>query len=583
MATTNTPPTLNIFKKNRIAIESLLLDTINYTVNTFKQGRTNFTVASAFGQIVFVTQNIAQLILYYIEDSITELNISTATRTNSVMGLVTLAGHNPTRAISATGEIKLSTKSTVSQDLPGSVIVVPNFTRIKCQNNGLEYVLTLPSDDVRISPSGNNGQTFMITQGSIETQIFTGTGGAIQSFGASAQQSAQIDNFFVNVYVNGEKWTKYDSLYDIPRNAKGYLVKTGVISGIDVYFGNANFGLIPSLGDEIRIEYLVSSGETGTVQLTNNEDASYTWVDGGFTIYGDDVDLNESFDIHNVNAPDFGSNPEPLALTRLIGPKTSRSMVLANPDNYIIFLEKFNLFSIIDAYATPGDNNINDDNVIYIFLIPDIRKRLKSNEDYFSVEEGRFFLNTYQENKILKLIADSRSQIVTTVVKIVEPIVSRFVINIAIIVFNGYSEDSIKLDILQRLSDYFISIRRRDRIPRSDLISIIENIEGVDSVNMNIVSEKDEIAQIKWQSLTPAQKVLVKSPKPIGLDEFGDIIIKAKEIPIIRGGWKDRNGISYESGITADKPSAVNIIVKDVIATTYNTQFNNKTKINIKN
>src|SRR3972149_1905009 len=102
--------TTNIFQKNRLAIELLLTDTINYTVDVFKQGRTNFTVASAYGQIIFVLENIAQLILYYIEDSITELNINTATRANSVYGLARLAGHNATRAISSTGQVSLSVK-----------------------------------------------------------------------------------------------------------------------------------------------------------------------------------------------------------------------------------------------------------------------------------------------------------------------------------------------------------------------------------------------------------------------------------------------------------------------------------------
>ena len=94
---------LDIFKKNRIDIELLIQDTVNFTVDQFQQSRSNFTVASAYGQIIFVLQNLAQLILFYIEDSITELNINTASRANSIYGIARIAGHNPTRAISATG------------------------------------------------------------------------------------------------------------------------------------------------------------------------------------------------------------------------------------------------------------------------------------------------------------------------------------------------------------------------------------------------------------------------------------------------------------------------------------------------
>lgn len=581
--TTSSTPTLNIFTKNRLAIELLIKDTIEYTVSTFKQGRTNFTVASAYGQIIFVTQNIAQLILYYIEDSVTELNIRTATRANSVYGLAELSGHTATRAIGATGEIGLVAKNPGAQDLPGGVVVIPNYTKIKCKNNGQEYILDLPSDDVRVSANGqNNGITLKITQGTIETQVFTGTGEPIQSFNAATQQTAQVDNFFINVYVNGEKWHLYDSIYDIPRNGKGYIIKNGIVSGISVFFGNGYFGLQPALGAEVRIEYLINSGQTGNVTLTSGESALYEWVDTGFTIFGDDVDLNETFNINDVNAPDFGTNPEPLGLTRLIAPKQSRSLVLANPDNYIIFLEKFNLFSIIDAFSTPGDNNVQDDNIIYLFLIPDIRQRLKSNEDYFSVEESRFLLSTNQKNKVLDLIDRSKSKIVTTEISIIDPKVSRYVINIALITFQGFSEDHIRQEVLQRLSDYFISIRRRDRIPRSDMIAILEGIEGIDSVNMSIVSERDELAYTKWNNLTPARKLRIPAPTPTALDEFDDIIIGPRDLPLIRGGWNDRRGIKYETGINAEKPSAVNIIIKNTVPRTYNTNFNDVTKTNLR-
>ncbi len=575
-------PQSNIFKKNRIAIETLLGDATNFLVTQYKQNRTTFSVSSAYGQILFVLSNISQLILYYIEDSITELNFLTSTRANSVYGLAALAGHNPTRAIAAIGEISLRAKNPGSQDLPGGIVVIPNYTKIKCKNNGQDYILNLPGDEIRVSNGENNGTRITIIQGAIEAQTFTGNAEPLQSFAVNAQQSALIDNFFVNVFVNGEKWTKYDSLYDIPMNGKGYLVKTGITSGIDVFFGNGYFGLKPDLGTEVRVEYLINSGQSGNVQLSDGEDAAYEWSETGFSMFGDDVDLNETFVIKNVNPPDFGTNPEPLALTRLVAPKTSRSLVLANPVNYIIFLEKFNIFSIIDAFTTFDDINIEDDNVIYLFLVPDVRKRLKSNETYFSIEENRFLMSETQKNKVLDLIERSGSKIVTTIVQIVDPVISRYVINIAILMFEGYSEDNIREVILQRLSDYFITIRRRDRIPRSDLITIIEGIEGIDSVNLSIVSEKDELEYVKWQALPTATRDLIPEPLPIGLDEFGDIIIKTKELPLIRGGWADRRNIIYESTINADKPSSVNVMVKGFIPQTYNTKFNSNTKNTIK-
>lgn len=601
---------LNIFKKNRIDIELLIQDTVNYTVDQFAQSRSNFTVASAYGQIVFVLQNIAQLILYYIEDSITELNINTATRSNSIYGLARLAGHNPTRAISATGEIAIKYMPDAPlSDISGGYVIMTNYTKIKCQNNGMVYMLDLPGDELRMPVDGSkNGQKINIIQGEIETQVFTGTGRSLQTFSVNFPQTGMVEHHRVDVYVNGEKWKRYDSLYDMPYEKKAYIVKTGINSGIDIYFGNTNSGLPPQLGSEIRVEYLVSNGEAGNLTLSQDDEALWKWVDEGYTLFGEEVDLNEFFGFKTTVPPDFGSNAEPLALTKLIAPKTSRSFVLANPDNYIIFLEKFNIFSIIDAYQTKSFNNplnlpgqpipipqappINglttsqnqatvdmfDDKIIYLFLVPDIKKKIKSNDNYFNIDKSAFKLTTQQKEQVYNLIERSGSKVVGTEVQIVDPKCSRFVVNVAVIIFSDVSESQVRITIEEKLSDYFLNIRRRDRIPRSDLIAVIEGVTGVDSVNISIVSEIDE-RQAILDATGGRTSANIEAPR---IDGFGDILIRDRELPIIRGGWVDRNGTEYESGIEEEKPGALNIIVTDIVHKSYNTDVNSNTKNNLR-
>lgn len=598
---------MQLFKKNRIDIELLIQDTVNYTVDQFQQSRSNFTVASAYGQIIFVLQNLAQLILYYIEDSITELNMNTASRTNSIYGLARLAGHNPTRAISARGEIAIKYLSGAPRsDVSGGYIVMPNYTKLKCQNNGLPYLLDLPGDEVRIPIDGaKDGIKLALVQGNIETQVFTGTGNNLQTFAVNYPQTGMVDHHHVVVYVNGEKWKAYDSLYDMPYDSKSYVVRTGINSGVDIYFGNRNMGRIPQLGAEIRVEYLVTNGEAGNLTLSQDDEAVWQWEDPGYTLFGDDLDLNQFFGVKTTVAPDFGSNAEPLALTKLIAPKTSRSYVLANPDSYIIFLERFNQFAIIDAYQTKSFNNpinlpgmpipvppkppINgltvpggdpatvdmyDDKIIYLFLVPDVTKKLKSNENYFNIDESRFMLNDAQKMKILELIERSGQKVVGTEIFIVDPKPSRFVINVALIIFSDVSESEVRLSVEQKLSEYFLKMRRRDRIPRSDLIAVIESVYGVDSVNVSIVSEIDE-RQAVLVATNQRSSQNMEAPR---LDGFGDIIIRDGDLPIIRGGWIDRNGLEYESGIEPEKPGAVNIIVSNIVYRSYNTQHNDNTK-----
>lgn len=555
------------FDKTRIQATELITQTYTYVADKFQQANKVFTPSSAYGQIISVLSNLAEMIIYFIEDVTTEQNIYTASRPQSIYGLARLAGHDATRAIAATGEISFVIKKI--PDIQGDQIVIPNFTRIKCVNNDKIYTLNLIDDQVRLNIKDSKTYYAQVIQGQIQVQTFTGNGSPLQSYTATSRGSQLFDNFFVKVYINSELWKKYDSLYDMPRNAKGYLVKTGISGGIDIYFGNGHFGLIPDSGTEIRVEYLQTSGVSGN--LREGEDVVFQWLDVGYSITGEEIDLNQYINADMSKIITFGANPEPTSLTRLIAPKTSRSYVLANPDNYIVFLEKFNYFSVVDAFTTFDDNNIEDDNVIYLFLIPDITKRLQSNENYFTVPQKFFTLTTAEEDKVMDVIEQSGSKIVTTVVKIIRPIIKKYIINVSLVVFEGYSQDVMKNEIINRLSEYFLTMRRRDLIPVSDLVKIIENIEGVDAVNVSFVSQDNE----NYKRSEPNGTSLY------GLDEMGDIVIKRNELALIRGGWRDRRGVLYADGIYSDKPCSINISVKKVTKADLNSQIrqNNMNKM----
>ena len=558
----------NFFNKTKIQASEIYSQIYDYVTDQFQQVGKIFSISSAYGQILSVISKISSMMFYFIEDSVTEQNILTASRTQSIQGLARLTGHDATRAISATGEIKFSVK-TIPQ-IQDQQVIIFNNTKILCLNNNRVYTLSLTEEQLRLNIHSTQTYYSTVIQGEIQIQTFTGNGTPLQSYSAVTKGSVLVDNFFVNVYVNGQKWQKYDSLYDIPRGGLGYLVKTGISGGIDVYFGTENFGAIPDLGSTIRIEYLLSGGEAGN--LREDDSVQFQWLDTGYSLTGEEVDLNSFLQTNMSKLITFGSNPEPTSLTRLLAPHQSRSFVLANPTNYIIFFQKFNYFSTIDAFTTYDDQYLDDDNVIYLFLIPDIKKRIQSNENYFTVNEKYFTLTDQEKNKAVDLIEDSGSKIATSITKIINPTLTRYVVNITLIVFEGYSQDAIKNVIIAQLSDYFLSVKRRDIIPSSDLVKIIENVEGVDAVNVNFLSQNNEISKLA-NPLNPT----------IGIDNLGDIIISKNELPIIRGGWKDRHGIYYENGIYSDRPCSVNISIKAVSPMNVNTRLLQNSMNNIMN
>jgi hypothetical protein len=562
---------MDLLQKNKAKISDLISQTFDLIQARYSMSNQLFTVASVWGQIIFVLDNLSQFILFFIEDSITELNINQATRESSIYGLATLAGHNPTRAISAKGEVVIAWNGKGFEDIGGGAILIPNNSEVKCVNNGKIYLLKLPQEYLRINLDPSSKIIASIVEGTIKANQYTSDGTKLQSFNISARGTSSIENFEVSVKVNGEEWKKYDALYDIPRNAKGYLVKSSLISGIDIFFGTNDFGFPPNSGSIIEVTYLESTGSFGNLLVEDAYQALMNFDADGTDLFGRQITLKDYLQVSCSIAPQLGANQEPVDLTRLIAPKTSRSFVLANPTNYITFFEKFGQFSIIEAFTTFDDQYIDDDNIIYLILVPDISLTLKSNETYFDVPLSRFKLTKSQTDRIYQLLDESGQKIVTTVVKVLDPLLVRFVVNIAITIFEGNDPDTIKSQIVNILSDYFLNIRRRDKIPRSDLIAAIEGIEGIDSVSLYFVGEENEAAK--------AQNA--NSPE-IGFDEFGDIVMGKDQVVVISGGWEDRNGIYYDYGASMQTLSSVNIDVRAIVPVTYNTRVNNILKNSLK-
>lgn len=548
----NSNNSLRLFTNLKIRVRDILGESIQFLQDKFKQSRSVFTAASPFGQLLIVVENLSQLIFYYIEDAVTELNINEASRVSSIYSLASLSGHNPSRAIGATGQIRMIRKPNINP--PASKVILNNLFRVRCENNGLVYAIELVQEDVRLALTGaETTAIFNIRQGQIESQSFTAKGQAFESYQLGAPNNFYIDNFMVNVYVNGEKWTKYESLLDIPRNAKGFIAKTGITNGLDIYFGNGSFGKIPTVGSTIVVEYLTTDGSAGNVKTDDPKQVIFSFVDTGFSPIGEEITMADYFTISTVSPPNFGVDPEDPVLTRLIAPRASKSFALVNLDNYEILLQKLQMFSTIKVFLDQDSTgNILDSRMINLFLVPDVSQMFNNGTDYFNLATSNFKLTAFQKNELLKYIEKSGTKMISSDLKIVDPKITRYVLNVSIIAFDDVTTDIIKSDIADAIGNYFIKLKRQDRVPKSDLIKVIEELTGVDSVNVNIIGEANENALV----VNPSSTTLV------GLDEFNDIVIGLDEFPVIRGGWKDSQGNQYSEGLSDTSLGALNIQIK---------------------
>ena len=615
---------LKIFHLNRIRYEELWQDCVSYIRQTYNAINQDFNTASPFAQLLSVLLHLGRMIFYYIEDSITGLNIRTAYRPDQIKGLAMLAGHDASRTISARGAIKIMFFDKGDESLNGNICYIPNKTQIKSKLNGCTYTILLNQDSAKITMQAGNYLEGTIIQGEIKTQAATGTGVTLQSYNFAERNYAEIDQYYVNIYVNGEQWEIVQSLLDLGYNQKGCVVRTGLTGGIDVFFGNTDMGMCPPNGSTIIAEYVVSDGPIANLYKDEINSNEYWEIEGdGFMPDGTHVTLNDNFKIISTTDVIFGTASENTALTQLIAPHVSRSYVLANETNYRYFFKRMNMFSDVEiiqgsslqsgvsmlqlAYDQANKNyqdlleiyndmlsqygdtaeettdalaavqnaekvkkyayqkletNSYRDNTIFIFLIPDITKRISSTQNYFSCDESLFTLSEDEQINIINLINASGQRIITVENRILEPKIARFAVNVYAKVWEGVDEQDVYTSGLKALSDYLLNFSRKDMLPLSDIISIFENnVTGIDSVKVSFDADVNN-------------QTVYGENGYYGLDDFGDIMLTRNYIdnngrqktirdilPLIRGGFTSPEGVEYSAQQSKDYNSAYNLII----------------------
>jgi hypothetical protein len=571
---------MGFFQSSRIKAAELVQQAIEYLVIKYEQVANVFTPASPFGQLLFVISNIAELIFTYISHTAEELNIRTAQNIESIQGLAQLAGHDAYRGGSAYGVIGI--KLNTSNDFEGNHLKIKNFSKFSIKETGCIYFMNLPSDSIKLSVGSSNFVSVQFMQGEIESQTFTSNGTPLQSFNPVIKGMTDHEN--ISVRVNGKTWKKVQSLYDMPayddnnpETSECFVVKTSPTIGISIFFGNDNFGKIPPSGAIIEVVYIKTSGVTGN---SNSTGLTYEFINMGIDEYGNEVDLNEVLIVETIAPPMLGADYENPEFTKAIAPKASKSFVLATPENYVNFLSKYNQYSFIYAYDTKDDEDITDDNVIYLKIIPDINKKLSSSEDYFEVPVSEFILDKYEKESLIASIENSGRMLIGTEVEIVDPEVKFFTINIILRYFENVDKSSMTSNIRSTLNKYFLNINRSDIIPKSDLISLIEGIDGVDTCDVFFISKENEMAKKNGYYYDPYGGMIdvLKDEDPqVGFDEYGNIIMDKGCIYVPRGGWRDANDNYYTVTPEEGKLGPLNIFFHTPVKnSTYNIEMQRK-------
>ena len=518
-----------------------------YLSKTLKNYDENYGNNTILGQLINVLGSAVQNVLLYIEDGLTEQNKFTVQRKKSIYSLAQLGGYNPSLGKAASCMVRMTVQP---NNYNAYSIIVPNKTKLICSYNGLKYNIVLPQEAITFAISDDVSNKYLqVVEGSFETQSSMVYGG--QLYTQTVLFNGDIDIDYLEVKVNDELWEQKDSLYDMDPDGKQYVVKTSLSKGIDILFGNEQFGRALKLNDKVDVTYLVHDGEIGNIE--SDEDVYFSFEDeikdaAGGSINGNEIFVIKLADTNSVSGGTYSESAQ--KVKEMIG-YNSRALVLADPKNYKIFLNRFSFVGYNRTWSEEGSLIVNS------IVLRNYKQMLERGSDYFNLNKSDLFLSEAQKQSVKNCIANSGQQLAGVTYNIINPEVCRYAAYVYLKMKDvQYDKTSVEQAIRDAVGDFFTNLESDIFIPKSDLIAVIKGAsDAIDGVDVYFLGEKNEQAIIdkkytnKTYTFNPSKGMydiyeetvyVADGENPgIGFDEYGNIYLDNNDqFPVLMGGWQ---------------------------------------------
>lgn len=518
-----------------------------YLSKTLKDYDENYGNNTIIGQLINVLGSAVQNVLLYIEDGLTEQNKFTVQRKKSIYSLAQLGGYNPSLGKAASCFVRMTIQP---NNYNSYSIIIPNKTKLICSHNGLKYNIVLPQEAITFAISDDVSNKYIqVVEGTFETQSFMVHGG--QLYTQTVLFNGDIDIDYLEVKVNDEVWEQKDSLYDMDPDGKQYVVKTSLSKGIDLLFGNEQFGRALKLNDKISVTYLLHDGELGNIET--DEDVYFSFEDEIKDAKGDTINGNEVFVIKlaDTNSVSGGTYSESAQKVKEMIGYNSRALVLADPKNYKVFLNRFSFVGYNRTWSEEGSLIVNS------IVLRNYKQMLERGSDYFNLKKSDLFLSDAQKRSIKNCIANSGQQLAGVTYKITDPEVCRYAAYVYLKMKDvQYDKTSVEQAIRDAVGDFFTNLESDIFIPKSNLISVIKSAsDAIDGVDLYFLGEKNEQAIMDKKYTNKVytfntsksmydiheETIFVDNGENpgIGFDDYGNIYLdNNNQFPVLMGGWQ---------------------------------------------
>lgn len=359
------------------------------------------------------------------------------------------------QSFSKTGDPTVYTIQSL-ETAPGAV---SNFSRI---------VLDRPyAGDTEVVAAEVFDTRIVLSQGQTVTDRFVAPASETPNFAVKLSRTPVIDNS-ITVTVNGEVWAQVSLTALRDAEDKVYQVKTFISGQTVVVFGDGRFGLLIPTEAAIEVDYRVGGGADGNIALNTIN----TTVTGLITSLSNPVPIL----ITNTSSTGIGGrNAETIEEARVNIPYYSRTndraVTLAD---YQTIAQQFAhpQFGSV-AYARSAirtENSFFEGNIVVIYawttgpgnaLVP-LSSQLK------------LALTTYLQTKAVG----------TDLVEIFDGTARPVPISFRFKVFGGFGISDTKRLLSDTLRSFIAALRPGDTVVFSNLLRTLDEVTGVDTVNM---------------------------------------------------------------------------------------------------
>jgi hypothetical protein len=437
---------------------------------------------SDFGMAILeLFSYVADGLHFYIDRTVNESFIDTASQRESVLQIAQLLGYTPTKTTPSAALLTF-------QNSTASIITVPAKTKVAANvtNNGVVTQVIFETDSAVQVPAktlGTNGSaTVTATQGETvyDEVIGTSDGTANQEFELS---ESPVINGSITINVNGVIYTEVPYLVDYSGYDPVFSTYTNSEKTTFIKFGDSISGRIPLNGVQMTATYRVGGGLSGNIPVNTIKFIKTNAV-AGLSVNNQDVGLvsgaavggadEEATDSIRVNAP-----KSIRALNRAVSLSDYASLVI-QVAGVAKAVSTADVYSSVTVYFAPyGDSGLQSDGVTSSLVF----NNLKTEIEEYLVDKPPSYVNC-------------------TVVG-------------SIIVLPTYRQDQVKVAVEDAVRELFAfdNVVFNDYIGYTDVLKTIDSVEGVSRANLQklVRTANDQTFTINNKALNNSVATLTTS------------------------------------------------------------------------